>query len=132
MRDITRRTETAGSMSFCMLFWLEWINKLDEDVYYNSILIWFNFLPCHFFKCLPYKIPARHKIYITFFQYPDYSQSQIEDGYRKDITFLFSHLLIHCLYSCCGYLGFTIIFCIVFTGVVDPWYLQLFADPLSL
>ena len=126
-RDITRRTETAGSMSFR----LKWMNKLDEDVYivYNSILIRFNFLQCHFFKCLPYKIPAGHKI---FFQYPDHSQSQIEDGYRKEITFLFSYLLIHCLYSCCGSLAFTIICCIVFTCVVDPWYLQLFADPLPL
>ena len=77
-RDITRRTETAGSMSFR----LKWMNKLDEDVYivYNSILIRFNFLQCHFFKCLPYKIPAGHKIFIIFFQYPDHSQSQIEDG----------------------------------------------------
>ena len=99
-RNITRRTETAGSMTFR----LKWINKLDEDVYvYNSILIRLNFLPCHFFKCLPYKIPARHKIFIIFFQYPDHSQSQIEDGYRKKITFLFRHLLIHCL-----------------TAVVDP------------
>ena len=67
-RDFTRRTETAGSMSFR----LKWINKLDEDVYmhiYNSILIRFHFLQCHFFKCLPcqffkclpYKIPAGHK-----------------------------------------------------------------------
>ena len=129
-RDITRRTETAGSISFR----LKWMNKLDEDVYivYNSILIWFNFLQCHFFKCLPYKIPAGHKIFIVFFQYPDHSQSQIEDVYRKEITFLFSHLLIHCLYSCCGSLVFTIICCIVFTCVVDPWYLQLFADPLPL
>ena len=45
---------------------------------------------------------------------------------------LFRHLLIHCLYSCCGSLDFTIIFCIVFTGVVDPWCLQLFVDPWSL
>ena len=60
-----RRTETAGSMSFR----LKWMNKLDEDVYivYNSILIRFNFLQCHFFKCLPYKIPAGHKIFIIFF-----------------------------------------------------------------
>ena len=114
--------------------WLKWMNKLDEDVYivYNSILIRFNFLQCHFFKCLPYKIPAGHKIFIIFFQYPDHSQSQIEDGYRKEITFLFSYLLIHCLYSCCGSLPFTIICCIVFTCVVDPWYLQLFADPWPL
>ena len=126
-----------------MSFRLKWINKLDEDVYtyvYNSILIRFHFLQCHFFKCLPcqffkclpYKIPAGHKIFIIFFQYPDHSQSQIEDGYRKEITFLFSHLLIHCLYSCCGSLAFTTICCIVFTSVVDPWYLQLFADPLPL
>ena len=121
-----------------MSFRLKWMNKLDEDVYivYNSILIRFNFLQCHFFKCLPYKIPAGHKIFIIFFQYPDHSQSQIEDGCRKEITFLFSHFLIHCLYSCCGSLAFTIICCIVFTCVVDPWYLQLFAfivvDPWSL
>ena len=128
MRDITRRTETAGSMSFR----LRRINKLDENVYYNSILIWFNFLPSHFFKCLPYKIRTGHKIFIIFFQYPDHSQSQIEDGYRKQIIFLFSHLLIHCLYSCCASLAFTIVFCIVFAGVVAPWYLQLVANPLPL
>ena len=63
------------------------------------------------------------KFSLNFFQYPDHSQSQIEDGFRKEITFLFSHLLIHCLYSCCGSLAFTVICCIVFTGVVDPWYL---------
>ena len=79
-----------------------------------------------------YKILAGHKIFIKFFQYPDHSQSQIENGYRKEITFIFSHLLIHCLYSCCGSLAVIIIFCIFFTGVVDPWYLQLFADPLPL
>ena len=62
-----------------------------------------------------------------FFQYPDHAQSQIEDGYRKEITLLFSHFLIHCLYSCCGSLAFTVICCIVFTAVVDPWPLQLFA-----
>ena len=130
MRDITttRRTETASSMSFR----LKWINKLDVDVYYKSILVWFNFLPCHFFNRLPYKIPAGHKIFIIIFQYPDHSQSQIEDSYRKEITFLSSHLLIHCLCSCCGSLAFTIIFCIVFTGIVDPWHLQLFADSLPL
>ena len=96
-----------------MSFRVKWMNKLDEDVYivYNSILIRFNFLQCHFFKCLPYKIPAGHKIFIIFFQYPDHSQSQIEDGYRKEITFLFSHLIKS----------------IVFTAVVDPWPLQLFA-----
>ena len=72
-----------------------------------------------------------HHLYM-FLPNPDHSRSQIEDGYRKEITFLFSHLLIHCLYSCCGSLAFTIICCIVFTCVVDPWYLQLFADPLPL
>ena len=77
-------------------------------MYMYSILIRFHFLPCHFFKCLPYKIPAGHKIFI-FFQYPDLSQLQIEDGYRKEITFLSSHLLIHCLYCCCGSLVFTVI-----------------------
>ena len=84
-------------------------------MYNNSIRIRFNFLPCHFFKCLPYEIPAGHKIFIIFFEYPDHSQSQIEDGYRKEITFLFSHLLIHCL-----------------TAVVDPWYLELCTDTLPL
>ena len=79
-----------------------------------------------------YGVSQPHKMFIIFFQYPDHSQSQIEDGYRKEITFLFSHLLIHFLYSCCGSLAFTIICCIVFTCVVDPWYLQLFADPLPL
>ena len=85
-----------------MSFWLNWINKL-------------------FFNCLPCKIPARH------FQYCDHSQSQIEDGYRKEIIFLLSHLIIHCLYSCCGSLVFTVICCIVFEAVVDPGSLQLFA-----
>ena len=122
MRDITRRTETAGSISLR----LKWRDELGEDVYvYNSILIRFNFLPCHFFKCLPYKIPAGHKIFIIFIQYPDHSQSQIEDGYRKEVAFLFSHLLIHCLYSCCGSLVFTVI-CWSFASIgFDPWSLQL-------
>ena len=119
-RDITRRTEIAGSMSFR----LKWMSKLDEDVYivYNSILIRFNFLQCHVFKCLPYKIPAGHKIFIIFFQYPDHSQSQIEDGYRKEITFLFSPLSLqllwilglynywlYFLYMCCRSLVFTVV-----------------------
>ena len=131
---LTRGTETAGSMSFR----LKWMNKLDEDVYivYNSILIRFNFLQCHVFKCFPYKIPAGHKIFIIFFQYPDHSQ--IEDGYRKEITFLLSpfslqllwilglyNYLLYCLYMCCGSLVFTVICWSFAFIVVDPWSLQL-------
>ena len=59
------------------------------------------------------------KFLLFFFRYSDHSQSQIEDGYRKEIKLLFSHLLIHCPYSCCGSLVFTDICCIVFTAVVD-------------
>ena len=67
----------------------------------------FGLIFCH--ATSSYEIPAEHKIFIIFFQYPDHLQSQIEDGYRKEITFLFSHLQIHCLYSCGGSLVFTVI-----------------------
>ena len=43
MRDITRRTETAGSMSFR----LKLINKLDDDVYMYIIASSFGLLFCH-------------------------------------------------------------------------------------
>ena len=69
----------------------------------------FGLIFCHATSSNVCHIPAAHKMFIIFFQYPDHSQSQIEDGYRKEITFLFSHLLIHCLYSCCGSLVLTVI-----------------------
>ena len=63
-RDITRRTETAGSMSLR----LKWINNLDEDVYMYIIASSLGIF-CHApsSKCLPFKIPAGHKIFIIFF-----------------------------------------------------------------
>ena len=106
-RDITRRTETAGSMSFR----LKWINKLDEDVYMYTIASLFGLIFCNATSSnvchIRYQLDIEFSLY--FFQYPDHSQSQIEDGYRKEISFLFSHLLSHCLYSCCGSLVFTVI-----------------------
>ena len=52
---------------------------------------------------------------------------------EKEIPVLFSHLLVHCVYSCCGSLAFTVICFIAFTAVVDPWPLQLYASlPLQL
>ena len=122
-----------------MSFRLKWINKLDEDVYMYIIASSFGFIFCNATSSNVCHASSSNVCHIRyqldikiFFQYPDHSQSQIEDGYRKEITFLFSHLLIHCLYSCCGSLAFTTFCCIVFTSVVDPWYLQLFADPLPL
>ena len=78
-RDITRRTETAGSMSFR----LKWINKLDEDVYMYIIASLFGLIFCNATSSnvchIRYQLDIEFSLY--FFQYPDHSQSQIEDGY---------------------------------------------------
>ena len=126
MRDITRRTGTADSMSFR----LKLINKLDEDLYMynNSILIRFNFLPCHFFKCLPYKIPAGHKIFIIFFSI---SWSLTITNWRwlqKRDNISIQSFINPLPYSCCGSLVFTAIcWSLVFSvvNVVKSWSLHL-------
>ena len=113
MRDITRRTKTVGSMSFR----LKWISKLDEDVYMYIIASSFGLIFCHTTSSnvchIRYQLDIKFSLFF-FFNILITHNHKLKMATEKR-TLLFSHLLIYCL-----------------TAVVDPWYLQSFADPLPL
>ena len=73
------------------------------------------------------------KFSLFFFQYPDHSQSQIEDCYRKrDNIFIQSFINPLSLELFADPWPLNLFAALSLPAVVDPWYLQLFADPLPL
>ena len=57
----------------------------------------FGAIVCHATSSNIEKTSKAYNFHYFCFQYSEHSQSPIEEAYKKDITFLFSPFLIHCL-----------------------------------